>query len=102
MGIQVAGGVGAARDVEPVIPVVGLAGGEGVLELPDLVALLGLDDTGRLILELVRQPPLEGVRGLHQVIVHRNERVASLSRLGVRQQRARCRPLDSELYHLDH
>jgi hypothetical protein len=71
-------------------------------EHPDLVALRALDDARRLLLEAPREPPLEGVRGLHQVIVDGNQRMADLARLGVGEQRARDGALHAELDDLHH
>src|SRR4030095_9575097 len=45
------------------------------LDLPDLMAFLGLDHARRPVREALWHAPLERVRGLHQVIVDGNEGV---------------------------
>ena len=69
---------------------------------PDLVPLLGLHHLGPAILELRGQPSLEGFRGLHQVIVHRDQRVLGLPRLGVGKERPRRGALDPEFDDIHH
>ncbi len=58
-------------------------------ELPDLVALLGLDDVRRPRLQIAGQPALERVRRLDDVIVHRDERVLDLAGKRVGQEELR-------------
>jgi len=74
----------------------------GVLEDPDLVALLGLDHAGSMRLEPRGKPPLEDVGRLHQMVVRGEERVADRPGLGVRQQGPGRRALDPELDDAGH
>src|SRR5436853_51888 len=59
---------------------------EVAVELPDLVALLGLDYPGRSVLEPAWEPVLEHVGWLDQVVVHGDDGVADLPRLRVREE----------------
>src|SRR5581483_4031201 len=56
------------------------------LELPDLVALVGLDDPRGAVLELRGQAPLEHVGRLDQVVVDRDDRVPDLAGLRLGQE----------------
>ena len=69
---------------------------------PDLVALRGLYDSRRTILEFSWKTPLEGVRGFHQVIIHGDEGVLDVSRRRIRKQGASNGTLDPELDDFDH
>ncbi len=73
-----------------------------VLEHPDLVPFLGLDHARRRLGEARRQAAREGVRRLHDVVVHRDHRVLHRPRLRVGQQRRRHRTFDTEFDHACH
>jgi hypothetical protein len=50
-------------------------GEELSLELPDLLTLWRVDHVRGAVLEIGRKPSLEGVRGLHDVVIDRDDGV---------------------------
>jgi hypothetical protein len=60
----------------------------GALEPPELVAPLVLEDAGRPVGQAVRDPSVEEVGGLDEMVVDGDQRVEDRSRRRVRQQSA--------------